>query len=196
MTATAVRATSMGRRGEGQTGRGRAVRPAPVRTTQTQWLAHRSSLFACAAACLFMAESGHAAVTCAASATGVAFGNYTPLQTTASTSTGTVVVNCFATGAAGTVTLLFDLSTGMSGSYSPRNMFSGTHPLSYNLYLNAAHTQIWGDGTGGTSTISTTLTVTPRRPAQARQTVYGMIPNGQDVAAGSYSDTIVVTVSY
>jgi spore coat protein U-like protein len=75
-------------------------------------------------------------------------------------------------------------------------MFSGTHPLSYNLYLNTAHTQIWGDGTRGTSTISTTLTVTRRRPAQARQTVYGMIPSGQDVAAGSYSDTIVVTVSY
>lgn len=173
-----------------------AVRPVPVRTTYPRWLARRVSVFACAAACLFMAESGHAAVTCTASATGVAFGTYSPLQTTASTSTGTVVVNCVATGAPGTVTLLFDLSTGMSGSYSPRKMFSGTHPLSYNLYLNTAHTQIWGDGTGGTSTTSTTLTVTRRRPVQASQTVYGMIPSGQDVAAGSYSDTILVTVSY
>jgi spore coat protein U-like protein len=180
MTATAVRAIS--------------ARATSVRATS--WLARRGSAFACAAAGLFMAESGHAAVTCAATATGVAFGNYSPLQTTASTSTGTVVVNCSATGAAGTVTLLFDLSAGMSGSYSPRKMFSGTHSLSYNLYLNTAHTQIWGNGTGGTSTISTTLTVTPRRGAQASQTVYGMIPSGQDVAAGSYSDTIVVTVLY
>ena len=182
--------------GGGRIGRGRALRPVLVRTTQTQWLARRGCVFAWAAGGLFMASSGHAAVTCAASATGVAFGNYSPLQTTATTSTGTVVVSCSATGAGGTVTLLFDLSAGMSGSYSPRKMFSGTHTLTYNLYLNTAHTQIWGDGTGGTAAISTTLTVTPRRAAQARQTVYGMIPSGQDVAAGSYSDTIVVTVSY
>ena len=46
------------------------------------------------------------------------------------------------------------LSTGGSGSYATRKMSNGTDTLSYNLYTDAGHTIIWGDGSGGTSTNS------------------------------------------
>jgi spore coat protein U-like protein len=75
-------------------------------------------------------------------------------------------------------------------------MFSGVNTLDYNLYFSTAYTQVWGDGSAGTFRGTATLFVSPGSPATARGTVYGMIPAGQDVAAGTYSDTIVMTVNY
>jgi len=77
-------------------------------------------------------------------------------------------------------------------------MKSGTNTLSYNLYFDAAFTQIRGDGTGGSQVGGGTLTLTPSSRTQSvpASTIYGRIPAGQDVAAGNYSDTIIVTVTY
>jgi spore coat protein U-like protein len=80
------------------------------------------------------------------------------------------------------------LSTGSSGSYAARTLRSGAFELPYNLYLDAARTQVWGDGSAGTFTDSP-------NPGNVTRTipVYGRIPPLQDAAAGTYSDTIVVT---
>ncbi len=73
-----------------------------------------------------------------------------------------------------------------SGPDSPDNEASG---LYYDLYSDAAHSQIWGaspeTGVGhqGTGT-------------QTQLTVYGSIPGGQNVAPGNFSDTIVATVTF
>ncbi len=47
---------------------------------------------------------------------------------------------------------------------------------------------MWGDGTEGT----VVLHESPKGNAQV--TIYGRIPAGQDPAAASYSDTLVITV--
>ena len=76
-------------------------------------------------------------------------------------------------------------------------MLSGTNKLNYNLFYDAAYTQIRGDGTGGSTTGGASFTLTKADPTQSTtSTIYGRIPSGQDVAAGSYTDTIIVTVTY
>jgi spore coat protein U-like protein len=70
-------------------------------------------------------------------------------------------------------------------------MTSGTHVLTYNLYLDPTHLTIWGDGSSGTGTVSGTGT-----GANVGTPVYGRIPPGQNASVGSYSDVITVTVTY
>ena len=129
---------------------------------------------------------------CSAGATGVAFGTYTPLTPVPLASTGTITVQCFVFFAAATVTV--DLSSGASGNFVSRTLTSGTNTLSYNLYLNAAHTQVWGDGSGGS--LIDTLTLNPGFPTTVTATIYGAVNSLQDPAPGSYADTITVTVNY
>ncbi len=145
---------------------------------------------------LLGAPAAHGAVTCTATATSVAFGTYNPMSATADTSTGTISVRCTATGSPETVSLVVSLSTGLSGSYTPRRMFSGANPMDYNLFFSTAYTQIWGDGTAGTFRGTASITPRPGNPATANGTVYGRVPALQNVAAGSYLDSITMTVTY
>ena len=150
---------------------------------------------ALAALAAFFCPAAHAIVlgACTASASGVAFGTYTPL--TILPSTGTITVMC--TLVLGSSSATIDLSTGGSNTFSARTMFSGANTLSYNLYLDAAHSMVWGDGTGGSQ--PGTLTINGLGNVTANATIYALIPS-QDPAAplpvNNYTDTIMVTVSY
>jgi len=139
-----------------------------------------------------------AAVSCSASATGPAFGVYNPLNASPALANGNVTVTCnWLSGGTTTVNLVTSYSTGASGSYASRSMKSGVNVLSYNLYFDAAFTQIRGDGTGGSQTGGATFTLNSGSPTQsASGVIYGRIPASQDVVPGSYIDTIVLTVTY
>lgn len=136
--------------------------------------------------------------TCTVSATGPAFGVYNPFNISPTEANGTVQATCsLLSGSSATVNIVDSFSTGSSGVYSNRTMLSGTNTLSYNLYFDAAYTQIRGNGTGGSQTGSATLNLTSSdRTQTATGTIYGRIPAGQNVAPGSYSDTIVVTITF
>ena len=129
---------------------------------------------------------------CTISSAGVAFGAYNPRSTSARNGAGTISVACATTVTAPVVTL----SAGGSDTYSPRRMTSGGWMLNYNLYTNSARTIVWGDGTGGS--VSQTLSGGTISGGQRRfsPTVYGRIPALQNVGAGSYGDTIIVTVTF
>ena len=159
---------------------------------------HRHLLAALAAATALAPRVVGAAVTCSVTATGPAFGVYSPLNATPTYANSTVQVSCtLLSGGATAVTLVSSYSSGASGSYALRHMLSGANTLNYNLFYDAAYTQIRGDGTGGSQTGGATLNLTPATPTlTAMGTIYGRIPAGQDVAAGSYADTIVVTITY
>jgi spore coat protein U-like protein len=72
-------------------------------------------------------------------------------------------------------------------------MGSGGNQMSYNLYTTNARSTVWGDGSGSTGTISGNgsglLTA-------AQHIVYGRIAINQDVAPGSYTSTVTVTVTF
>jgi len=154
----------------------------------------------CIAPLLLLAAASAQAVTvrCSASASSIAFGIYNPLSATADTSTGTLKITCTGSGAGvTTVTMNVTLSTGLSGTYATRKMFSGANALNYNIYWSTAYNQVMGDGTGGSfSGTAGPLTVSSSTSATATGTMYGQIPALQDVAPGSYVDTILVTVTY
>jgi spore coat protein U-like protein len=142
---------------------------------------------ALAALAAFVCPAAHAAATnCSASATGVAFGTYTPL--TIATSTATITISCAKVKAPAPATIT--LSAGGSNTFAARTMSSAGNTLTYNLYQDAAHTQIWGDGTGGSLTETLDLTTT------TTATVYGRVPSQDPAPGANYTDSITVTVSY
>lgn len=128
------------------------------------------------------------------SATGVSFGNYTATNPTATTASGTITVACGLLGIDLLPGFTISLSSGNGGSFVPRTLAGGGASLSYNLYTEATHAAVWGDGTGATVTRSFDGTLL--HLGSYDFTVYGALAAGQFVKAGVYSDTIIVTVTY
>jgi spore coat protein U-like protein len=142
--------------------------------------------------------AAHAVATCTVSAVGPAFGVYNPLNPAPTLSNGSVTATCtYVSGGTTNVSLVSSYSAGNSGGYATRWMLSGANRLNYNLYFDAAFTQVRGNGTGGSQTGGATLTVSSgSRRATTTSTIYGRIPAGQNAVPGTYLDTITVTVTY
>lgn len=70
-----------------------------------------------------------------------------------------------------------------------RNLSFDTHRISYHLYQNVARTTPWGNAVGDR------VAGTGSGSAQSH-TVYGRIPPQSTPAAGTYTDTVIVTVTY
>lgn len=120
----------------------------------------------------------------------VFFGSYSVFTATDTTGVGTFSVqDC--SGKASSFTAA--LSSG-SGPVAARTMtlIGGTDKLQYNLYTSSTFTTIWGDtagfmvsGTGATGPTSNTPVA-----------IYDRIPAEQDVSAGTYTDSITLTISF
>lgn len=147
----------------------------------------------CAGLALLMTAPAHAGTiaSCTVTAVGVAFGTYTPLQAAPLNMNGTVDISC--TGVTGRNAVTIDLSTGNSNSYVTRKLTTGATTLNYNLYFDAAYTQVWGNGTGGSVEGGATIR---RRAPTASLPVYGAVAAGQDPTPGAYGDTILISVNY
>jgi spore coat protein U-like protein len=125
---------------------------------------------------------------CTTSATALSFGNYDPTSGSDTSGTNTVTVTC-TNGDAYTIALNGGTTSG--GSISQRKMTDGaSHYLNYNIFQNAGHTTLWGDGTTG-NTLSGTGTAVAQN-----YTGYGSITASQTVPSGSYTDTITVTITF
>jgi spore coat protein U-like protein len=61
--------------------------------------------------------------------------------------------------------------------------------LNYQLFRNSARSQVWGSGAEAQQVV---LLV----PGSGNVPVYGRIPGSQNVAAGAYSDTVNVTLTF
>lgn len=134
--------------------------------------------------------AGIADAACTVSSTPVSFGSYDVFSSGPLDATGTITVDCNENPPP-TVTISIRQSTN-TGGFDPRAMklTSGSELLSYNLYTDSNRTYIWGDGTGNTSTVSSK--VFKNKPVP--HTVYGRIPPIQNVSAGSYRETLTVTI--
>jgi spore coat protein U-like protein len=131
------------------------------------------------------AVTAQVSTTCFITANPLNFGAYSGVQLDGTT---TVTATC-STGTPYTIGLT--QGTGAGATVSNREMTgSGAETLTYTLAQDAAHSINWGD-TIGTDTKAGTGT----GAAQAF-TVFGRIPAGQFVAAGSYSDTVTVTLTF
>jgi spore coat protein U-like protein len=149
-----------------------------------------------AALWLALADPAYALAECVALASPVSFGSYAPFDAAPVTGSGTVSVRCSLVGLLSIgVQYTIQLSPGSSGSYADRHLVNGARALRYNLYTDGARSSVWGNGSAGTAAVTDgyvlgLLTTTRGYP------VYGRIPAGQNVPAGTYNDTILVTVDY
>jgi spore coat protein U-like protein len=127
---------------------------------------------------------------CTVSTTPIAFGDVDVTAGTDVDATGGISVTC-TNGTAWAASA--DAGQGTGASLTTRKMANGSDLLNYVLYTDSSRTTVWGDGAGGsTATISDTGTGTAQD-----STIYGRGPSGQtSVPAGSYADTVTVTVTY
>lgn len=138
-----------------------------------------------------------AAVTCKFTTSAMSFGNYDPSSAGVTDGTGSVGVNCTNTGSTATVSVALSVGAGTYGTVASRLMQkSAGQQLNYNLYRDAARTQIWGTGSGGYSTGSISIASIARNASKTGTfTVYGRIPALQNAQAGTYNDSVVITIS-
>jgi len=118
------------------------------------------------------------------------FGAYDPVVANVGTdldNTGTFTVAC--TKSAANVWIGMDGGVNYSGGRRMQVGATGNY-LSYELYKEAARTNVWGN------TQPTGVDYTPTSKAPTTLTVYGRVPQNQDVAVGSYTDTVVMTVNF
>jgi spore coat protein U-like protein len=123
-------------------------------------------------------------------AVGPSFGAYDTLSASPRDSAGFISFRCERVGPSDVIVI--EISRGQGHSFMPRRMTRRGERLEYNLYLDAARTMIWGDGSRGTSRYQV-------RPSEGRTesiAIYARIPARQTVVPGSYSDHVVLTVNY
>lgn len=153
----------------------------------------RWCLLALLAAMMPAAAQACTLCSCTTSTTSLSFGSYTPVSAAPTDATAQVSINC-----SGLVSLfgLVEIRASPGGSGDPlqRRMAQGAATLRYNLFTNSARTQILGDGSGSTTTITTSLNGLLLFSTSAP--VYGRIPARQWSASGTYADTVVITVVY
>jgi len=141
---------------------------------------------------LGMAPTAASAAVCSiVSVSPVAFGAYQPFGIASVDSAGDITFRC--SGVAPEDRVRIELDHGLSALGTQRRLSCPAGTLEYQLYLDAARTQIWGDGTDGrlpweSGALSDGVAV--------HVPVYGRIRAGQNVPAGAYADTITVTVEF
>lgn len=118
----------------------------------------------------------------------VSFGVYDVLSASPNINgVGSITIRCEGGGPS---TFVVTLSTGQSNSYASRVMKNGGNSLNYNLYTSSGRTIVWGNGSGGSNTR------TANRNTTTTLDIFGKIPAEQDVAVGSYLDSITATVNF
>jgi spore coat protein U-like protein len=143
---------------------------------------------ACAGLLTALLPSAFSAPKCSfVTVSAIDFGTYSVFELTPNSfGVGTIAISCQGGGGPFKITL----SSGQSHSFGARDMQSGPNHLSYNLYTTAARSVVWGDGSGGSGTLSA------GRNRTTQLDIFGQIPALQDVAVGTYTDSIVAIVNF
>jgi spore coat protein U-like protein len=140
---------------------------------------------------LGLPQTSHAG-TCSFSASGgtlVDFGTYFALGGDINKQ-GNLSFTCLPTGLEVFVSYTLQISAGLSTNQLNRRMYFGSSSLRYNLFKDAARTQIFGDGNSGTGTVAGTCATLCTVP------VYGRLYGAQSGTAGPHSDAITVSINF
>ena len=141
---------------------------------------------------LLIAPENAYAIRCRVALTQMTFGTYMPLTPTHVDVIGQIRIRCGGQPGSFVVTI----GPGMSLDHSARIMSAGGgNTLDYNLYIDPARIQIWGDGT------LQSFVVTGVRPGRGpadiyNYPIYGRVFANQAPNAGLYADDVVVTVIF
>lgn len=135
-----------------------------------------------------------AATSCMINGSALKFPNYDPSNSSPTDGVGSVEVSCTNLDPAASVAPSVALSLGSSahGLSSDRKMAGNVNVLRYGIYGDSARTLNWDETHGPTQKVGPLQAHETKR---ANFTLYGRIPALQNVHAGTYSDTVLVTVT-
>jgi len=158
-------------------------------------IARTKLLFTVLAAGLLLSAAVQARTCSLSRVTGLTFGNYFPMQAAPLDVRGRIRIVCRGRALPGeadsyTIRISGVVDPGMFG----RRMTAGGNQLAYNLFKDAARTDIWGDGTFGKTPLVSRfgnglVTV-------GNHWVYGRIPPLLDPGSGVYNDVVDVTIEF
>lgn len=158
----------------------------------------RAELLALALGLAAASPAAAQVTTCVGGGLSYSLGLYEAYQSTHLDSGATLVVNCTRRGGPGNATVTISLGpSSTSGSIATRQLRAavGGDLLDYNFYRDAGRTQIWGD-TPGVNTVAQTQHLPNNSTLPFTFTLFGRINALQDVRAGSYADTVVLTIDF
>lgn len=127
---------------------------------------------------------------CTVTTSALEFSTYDLLSALPTDAHGSVNVSC----SSGTMYVIrLDAGSGGTAAFSPRQLTGdvSADALNYNIYVDAARTQVFGDGTSGTVTV-----VGLGSGATQIHQAYGRIPARQKVGPGRYGDALAVSVDW
>lgn len=149
------------------------------------------AICAIAVSILLLPATAHA-INCRINLGPINFGLYMPLTPASVDVIGQFDVRCQSQPGSFVITI----GSGISGNHLARTLSAGGgNILNYNLYRDAARTQIWGDGTPPTFTVTGSRT-NSGRPSFFNYPVYGRIYANQAPNTGTYSDNLLVTILF
>ncbi|HEY0634125.1 MAG TPA: spore coat U domain-containing protein [Gammaproteobacteria bacterium] len=150
-------------------------------------------------ALLWLSQLAQAAGSCAVAISNLTFPGYDVFNLAPTDTTGAVLVTCTDDGLPGVlnIDISLTLSAGSSGTVSGRQMVQAgvSERLDYNLFRDAAATLLWGETPGIDDYQIHKLKVPKNGSVQSTLSIFARIPPGQDVSAGGYSDSLVLTIS-
>ncbi len=126
------------------------------------------------------------AAVCSVSTTPLSFGVYDVFAAAPTLSTGSVVITCNRNER----TTISISASSVSGIFQPRHMRLSSDVMNYNIFTDATLATVWGDGTAGTATVG----VNPKANTPLSVPLHGSIPALQNLSAGTYADTLTVTI--
>ena len=134
---------------------------------------------------------------CTVSAATLNFGNYDPLVANAAANldvSQVLSIRC----TKGTAATSIDMDSGLNFSGTRRMRIGATaNYLGYEIYKDGGRTLLWGTGAvngvvpDASASKNSDLTV-----GGAALSAYGRVPQNQDVAVGSYADTVKITINF
>lgn len=138
-----------------------------------------------------------AVITCSFSSTpGMAFGPYDDASAAPTDSATSVVVRCTRILGSNNADVVLQLGpSSASGTIATRQMASGANRMNYNLYRDAARSQVWGQTSGVDTVLVNTGNIGNGASVNVTFTIFGRIPALQNVNAGAYNDSVQMTVS-
>ena len=135
----------------------------------------------------------------------IAFNAYDPVSATPRTASASVTLTCtHLTGGSQTINWAMQLNNGSSGTCvgvagrTLRRVGSPTDMIGYNIYKGSVANGVWGNSGCGTYPTGS-MTVSNGNPNNIKsitQTLFGQIPINQFAPAGSYTDPLVLTISF
>lgn len=143
-----------------------------------------------ALACVAGSSYLHAGIACDINGAALAFGMYDPSVNSPTDGVGTVNLACTNMGPAapGGASVALTISP-----FSDRKMLGNGNALYYGIYSNDARSVNWG--TGSAAPQLRTGAMQANETKNLHFTLYGRIPPLQNIAAGNYSDSLLITIT-